>query len=169
MRLINNESLTLDEFMGSVPEYAILSHTWGDGEITFEDFNNPELSVRSQKKGFGKIQTMCDLANRAGLKYSWVDTCCIDKRSSAELTEAINSMFQWYKDAVVCFVWLADLPTEQSSCSRPSTQQLLVPGLESCRWFTRGWTCRSSLHPAALNSTTKNGTFGEPRPISAIN
>ncbi|KAH6973984.1 HET domain protein [Ilyonectria destructans] len=147
MRLINNESLTLDLFMGSVPQYAILSHTWEDGEVTFEDFTNPELSVRSQKRGFGKIQRMCDLAKRAGLKYSWVDTCCIDKRSSAELTEAINSMFQWYKDAVVCFAWLADLPTEQSSHSRPSTQRPLISGLESCRWFTRGWTLQELIAP----------------------
>lgn len=150
MRLINNESFTLDEFMGSVPKYAILSHTWEDGEVTFEDFNNPEPSVRSQKGGFGKIQRMCELANRAGLKYSWVDTCSIDKRSSAELTEAINSMFQWYKDAVVCFVWLADLPTEQSSHSRLSTQQPLIPGLESCRWFTRGWTLQELIAPSRV-------------------
>jgi hypothetical protein len=47
VRLIDNESLTLDEFMGSVPEYAILSHTWSNGEVTFEDFANLELSVRS--------------------------------------------------------------------------------------------------------------------------
>ncbi|KAH7142640.1 HET domain protein [Dactylonectria estremocensis] len=147
MRLINNELLALEEFMGSAPNYAILSHTWEDGEVTFQDFTNPNSNVRSQKKGFGKILRTCDMAKRAGIKYSWVDTCCIDKTSSAELTEAINSMFQWYRDAVVCYTWLADLPKEKSPDSRPSTQQTCITGLEGCRWFTRGWTLQELIAP----------------------
>jgi Heterokaryon incompatibility protein (HET) len=80
MRLINSESLTLEEFIGggyNTPKYAILSHTWEDGEVTFQDFAYLNRDERAQKKGFRKIQKTCDLAKKAGLKYAWVDTCCI--------------------------------------------------------------------------------------------
>lgn len=131
--------------MGSgshVPKYAILSHTWEDGEVTFQDFTHPDHDVRLRKKGFRKIQMTCNLAEKAGLKYAWIDTCCIDKTSSAELTEAINSMFQWYRDAVVCYAWLADLPKDQATVQ-------LSPGsrLKNCRWFTRGWTLQELIAP----------------------
>ncbi|RYP57315.1 hypothetical protein DL769_009560 [Monosporascus sp. CRB-8-3] len=147
MRLINNESMELEDFMGGshAPDYAILSHTWEDGEVTFQDFTRPDGEVRSEKKGYRKIEKACDLARKTGLKYVWVDTCCIDKTSSAELTEAINSMFQWYKDAVVCYAWLSDLPEEH-----------LVPPesfascFTKCRWFTRGWTLQELIAPKCV-------------------
>ncbi|RYP51158.1 hypothetical protein DL768_003426 [Monosporascus sp. mg162] len=96
MRPINNESMELEEFMGGahIPDYAILSHTWEDGEVTFQDFTHPNKVMRSEKRGYRKIEKACCLARKTKLKYVWVDTCCIDKTSSAELTEAINSMFQ---------------------------------------------------------------------------
>ncbi|OQU99596.1 hypothetical protein CLAIMM_05206 [Cladophialophora immunda] len=139
MRLINTDLLTLEAFMGTgsqIPKYAILSHTWQDEEVTFQDF--ADRGLRSRKKGFHKIQVTCDLAKKNGIKYAWVDTCCIDKSSSAELTEAINSMFQWYKDAAVCYVWLSDLPSQQ-----PPDNSLL----KNCRWFSRGWTLQELLAP----------------------
>jgi hypothetical protein len=93
MRLIHIDSMTLVFFLGSqVPKYAILSHTWEEEEVTFQDFTNPDESVRSELKGYHKIRKTCELAQSQGLEYVWVDTCCIDKTSSAELTEAINCM-----------------------------------------------------------------------------
>jgi hypothetical protein len=61
------------------------------------------------KPGYGKIRFCGEQARRDGFQYFWIDTCCIDKSSSAELQEAINSMFRWYRDAVKCYVYLADV------------------------------------------------------------
>ncbi|KAJ6443007.1 HET domain-containingprotein [Purpureocillium lavendulum] len=148
MRLINVESLVLEEFMAGgseAPPYAILSHTWGDGEVTFQDFTHSDESVRSRKHGFDKISKTCALAKGEGLKYAWVDTCCIDKTSSAELTEAINSMFQWYRDAVACYAWLGDLPSSAVVGSQPDKL-----ALSKCRWFTRGWTLQELIAPRVV-------------------
>jgi Heterokaryon incompatibility protein (HET) len=96
MRLINTQTLELQYFIGSkIPQYAILSHTWEDDEITFQEMSTKTPDTR-RKKGYLKIEQTCELARRERLKYAWVDTCCIDKTSSSELTEAINSMFQWF-------------------------------------------------------------------------
>lgn len=97
MRLINTNTLALEEFIGNdIPPYAILSHTWQDEEVTLREFDS-DLPYIKDKKGYGKIKKTCDVAKiQDNLDYAWVDTCCIDKTSSAELTEAINSMFEWY-------------------------------------------------------------------------
>lgn len=107
---------------------------WGGEEVSFQDFNDP---FRRTKKGYQKIDMTCRMASAAGLEYAWIDTCCIDKSSSAELTEAINSMYQWYGRAQVCYVFLADLPA-----SAP-----LDSALPNCRWFGRGWTLQELIAP----------------------
>src|SRR5688572_27770666 len=97
------------EFLGDAPPYAALSHTWGGDEVALAELKSPTIST-SAKHGFDKIRRACELARtRDGLDYAWVDTCCIDKTSSAELVEAINSMFAWYARARVCYAYLADL------------------------------------------------------------
>lgn len=85
-------------------ECAIFSHTWDTGEVKFQEI--ADLQLAKTKPGFSKIQKACGLARDRGVQYEWVDTCCIDKSSSAESTEALNSMFRWYKDSTVCFVYL---------------------------------------------------------------
>jgi hypothetical protein len=143
MRLINTRTLRLEEFYDPIPKYATLSHTWGDEEVTFQDWQY-DLGSAKHKAGFAKIRGSCEEALRHGLNYLWCDTNCIDKTSSAELTEAINSMFDWYKNSVVCFAYLADVPPlpdhgpERLACFRKS------------RWFTRGWTLQELLAPAHL-------------------
>ena len=82
-----------------MPKYAILSHVWGKEEVTFEDIG--DLFKARRMLGFEKIRLSCVQAKRDGLQYVWVDTCCIDKSSSSELSEAINSMFKWYQNAAV--------------------------------------------------------------------
>lgn len=115
MRLINTTTLTLTSFMvpvSSLPAYAILSHTWypsPDEEVTFQDFTSLPPHQLEKKKGYAKIKQTCHRAKKSGIKWAWVDTCCIDKTSSAELTEAINSMWAWYRGATVCFAFLEDL------------------------------------------------------------
>lgn len=126
-------------------DYAILSHTWGkdSDELSFEDM---EKGIRCDKIGFQKVKRFLAEAWQADLKYGWVDTCCIDKKSSAELSEAINSMFQWYRDAKCCFVYLSDFEGHHTHLTKAE----LTLHLQSCRWFTRGWTLQELLAPRGL-------------------
>lgn len=123
MRLINTATGLFEEFVGTnIPNYAILSHTWEGEEVSFKDMND---GTYRDKKGFRKIEMTCQLAAKEGLQYAWVDTCCIDKSSSAELTEAINSMYRWYQRAEVCYAFLLDLPEKAT----------LSVELSNCRWL----------------------------------
>jgi hypothetical protein len=94
-------SLTRNPSGDSIPEYAILSYTWGSDteEVTFENLKD---GTGKDKAGYAKIRFCAEQAGCDGLRYFWVDTCCIDKSSSAELSEAINSMFKWYQQSSVC-------------------------------------------------------------------
>jgi hypothetical protein len=151
MRLIHygqDGSLTLRSyFHAEVPRYAILSHTWGDDEVLYQDFVGNTAKGRA---GFSKLMFCAEQARRNALDYFWVDTCCIDKSSSAELQEAINSMFQWYGNAARCFVYLSDVQASvrQGDISR---------AFRASRWFTRGWTLQELLAPAAVEFFTSDG------------
>lgn len=72
-------------------KYAVLSHTWGDDEVTFEDMRSP--GIVETKKGYIKVRKTCERALQHRIGLAWIDTCCIDKSSSAELSESINSIF----------------------------------------------------------------------------
>lgn len=89
MRLLNTKTLKLEDrvFFDDVPRYAILSHTWGDDEVTLSELANPDERTTS-KSGYAKIEQTCKRALEDNLQYVWIDTCCIDKTSSAELSEA---------------------------------------------------------------------------------
>ncbi|KAM0545144.1 hypothetical protein ACHAPJ_011490 [Fusarium lateritium] len=151
MRLINTKTLKLQQFLGKVPAYAILSHTWGNNEITLQEYTSRDYR---QGSGYEKIVAACRQARDQGLDYAWVDTCCIDKTSSAELGEAINSMYKWYEDAAVCYAFLEDVSTKQNNYlerSIPVTtkgqQTTASVGLTNSRWFTRGWTLQELIAP----------------------
>ncbi|KAI0904718.1 HET domain-containing protein [Ustulina deusta] len=156
MWLINIKSMSLEEFTPpNLPSYAILSHTWENDEVTFQEFN--KLESAQKKAGFAKIEKTCELAAAKGIPYVWVDTCCIDKSSSAELSEAINSMFEWYKLSTVCFAYLSDLivnPLMESPTLWRDKKRRLV-----CRWFQRGWTLQELLAPASLEFYDKRWIF----------
>ena len=110
LRIEDDGSFSLVEFFGSdIPEYAILSHTWGADheEVTFRDLIDG--TCYQKKSGYRKITLCGKQAAQDQLQYFWVDTCCIDKSSSAELSEAINSMFAWYRDSSICYVYLSDV------------------------------------------------------------
>jgi hypothetical protein len=149
MRLIDTKTYKIEEFWGSdIPPYAILSHTWEEDEVNFQDFVRASKATR-KKKGYKKILSTCKLARetRDSLKWAWVDTCCIDKTSSAELSEAINSMFSWYHNARVCYVWLSDLP---AAAKGEDSDKVDTAELAKCRWFTRGWTLQELIAPRTL-------------------
>ncbi|KAF2826654.1 HET-domain-containing protein [Ophiobolus disseminans] len=139
MRLINTKSRKFMEYVGdNVPPYAILSHTWEEGEeVTYQEF-----LARSNlhKKGWEKIWKACELAEEHEISLVWVDTCGIDKSSSAELSEAINSMYQWYKKSQICFAFLSDWSESDDT----------IESMRHCRWFTRGWTLQELIAPATV-------------------
>jgi hypothetical protein len=139
MHLLNVNTLRLETFFGAqIPEYAILSHTWGAHEVTFADIQNIQGPTTQTLRlaGFDKIRKTCVQAKADNYQYVWIDTCCIDKSSSAELTEAINSMFQWYKSSEVCYAYLSDVSTAEMRETFPRS-----------RWFSRGWTLQELLAP----------------------
>src|SRR3979490_1113626 len=111
MWLLETSTLELKEFIGAnIPHYAILSHTWGtaEEEVSFRDMRK-HRDAAQWKAGYAKVKKCCLKAAQDGYPYAWIDSCCIDKRSSAELSEAINSMYKWYKKVKVFFVYLFDV------------------------------------------------------------
>lgn len=145
MWLIHTTSLQLRNFQGKHPPYAILSHRWGDDddEVSFQQWHEDHAKI-SHKPGYVKISKACEQARKDNLEYLWVDTCCIDKRSSAELSEAINSMFSFYAKAKVCYAYLQDV---HGSVDGNDT---LAAQLSQSTWFTRGWTLQELLAPKHL-------------------
>jgi hypothetical protein len=150
MRLLHSTNLVLEEFTGSdTPPYAILSHRWGRQEITFEDIragkslkNLFATQKRTKSEGWFKINGCCKQAKLDGYDWVWVDSCCIDKSSSSELSEAINSMFNWYRQAQVCYAYLSDVET--------TLEGAVAEQFRHSKWFTRGWTLQELLAPKKL-------------------
>lgn len=139
MRLLHTSTIELHEFSSDdIPKYAILSHTWGNDEFLFSDFRK-EKSARPE--GYHKVTRCCELAASEGWQYVWIDTCCIDKSSSSELNESINSMYRWYKNSAICYVYLSDFSLKCPSLSN---------AFQESRWFRRGWTLQELLAPGNL-------------------
>ncbi|KAH6972780.1 heterokaryon incompatibility protein-domain-containing protein [Ilyonectria sp. MPI-CAGE-AT-0026] len=153
MFLIDAKTLELKNFSGKpMPDdgYAILSHTWEtEGEISMQEFRQRSADTKA-KPGYAKIHKACEKALQYGIHHVWVDTCCIDKTSSAELSEAINSMFPWYEEALVCFAYLADVPPALGSPH---------DNFDTSRWFTRGWTLQELVAPQKLDFFANDWTL----------
>ena len=139
----------MEEFFDSkVPEkYAILSHCWNENEVSYQAFQ----TLRRKDDRMKKIVACCSLAKSDGCDYAWVDTCCINKDTSTELSEAINSMFQWYAKAYVCYVLLSDMTTVGKPWAEVTTQLL------RCRWFRRGWTLQELIAPVDVRFYDADG------------
>ncbi|KAK8055348.1 hypothetical protein PG993_000575 [Apiospora rasikravindrae] len=147
MRLIHCATLELREFNEcDVPEYAILSHTWGNEEVSFEEMTRPTPATYN-KAGYRKIQNFVFEAAPYCFEYIWVDTCCIKKESSSELSEAINSMYTWYKNAARCYVYLEDV------------EHFTAEDFRKCRWSSRGWTLQELIAPADVRFYCKHWDF----------
>lgn len=169
MRLLRrspNGSLSLTKYDGdNVPPYAILSHTWGadEDEVTFADIRD---GTGKSKAGHAKILFCAEQAEKDDLLHFWVDTCCINKNSDAELSESLNSMFRWYKRSSKCYVYLEDV----SALKRGADGQSAA-GWETLfrrsRWFTRGCGCSTGRTSACLGlSLTKSRVQGHCRSCS---
>ncbi|KZM22047.1 uncharacterized protein EKO05_0007853 [Ascochyta rabiei] len=201
MRLIDVRTIELQLFNDNdIPEYAILSHTWGTDEVSYQElvwinrikafsasYDTPSSSVASlsnqddqsslmltametmlrsstsfatnvsgvkeddllKRQGYSKIVNVAREAKSLGFKYVWIDTCCIDKSSSAELQEAINSMYRWYRDAEVCIVYLEDIwPSKIETGKFRTASEIARNAFETSRWTKRGWTLQELLAPA---------------------
>src|SRR5215469_15825955 len=148
----------LEEFLGDeIPHrYAILSHTWlQDGsEVTYNDVSAGSAKSRA---GYKKIRFCGDQAARHDLKYFWVDTCCIDKSSSAELQETINSMFRYYRNAARCYVYLSDVSVDSYDLNGRSYQISWESAFRRSKWFRRGWTLQELLAPQSVEFFSKQG------------
>ncbi|KAI0913812.1 hypothetical protein F4823DRAFT_503901 [Ustulina deusta] len=145
MWLINVKTKTLEQFVDDtqlVPHYAILSHTWGleHQEISFQELQRGEIKTGA---GQYKFDECCSQAIRDGLCYAWIDTCCIDKTNSTELSEALNSMFKWYKNAKICYAYLCDVDAGENPLEPQSS-------FWKSRWFQRGWTLQELIAPDVL-------------------
>jgi hypothetical protein len=163
LQLGANDELSLAEFYGNqIPKYAILSHTWiaNHEEVTFKDIMKGKGKA---KAGYEKLRFIAKQATLDGLHYFWVDTCCINKASSAELQEAINSMFRWYQRSTNCYVYLSDVssgtPSSLTNTLPLSLHRPWKPAFFKSRWFTRGWTLQELLAPPSLQFFSREGTL----------
>jgi hypothetical protein len=144
MKLINTKTLEVVDTFGDLPPYAILSYTWNTGqEVSYQEMI---AKAGRQKSGFLKIQRCCAQALADDLEWAWIDTCTIDKTSSADLSEAINSIFTYYSLAAVCYAYLSDVNQPSARAGRMAITQRF----KSSRWFTRGWTLQELLAPTNL-------------------
>ncbi|KAF2827152.1 hypothetical protein CC86DRAFT_207501 [Ophiobolus disseminans] len=157
MRLLqlrdDGEFSLVEYFRNNIPRYAILSHTWGRDQEEFT-FENIEKGTGKNKAGYRKVHFCGMQAAKDGLEHFWVDTCCIDKKSSAELTEAINSMFRWYQNAARCYVYLSDVSVS-GSVKDDEFSRRWKPAFKRSRWFTRGWTLQELIAPTSVEFFSK--------------
>ncbi|KAK3369516.1 hypothetical protein B0T24DRAFT_500499, partial [Lasiosphaeria ovina] len=162
MRLLHTSKIQLVEVYGEqIPPYAILSHTWSHEECTLQDLQ--ELSRNHSDwaddhvasiAGFDKIRKSAAVAQRENIQYIWIDTCCIDKTSSAELSEAINSMYRWYDKAQICYAYLCDVEPvgTEDIFGNDSSFRL-------SRWFTRGWTLQELIAARDVRFYARDWSF----------
>ncbi|KIK16650.1 hypothetical protein PISMIDRAFT_112945, partial [Pisolithus microcarpus 441] len=162
----------LRELDDETTSYAILSHRWGvevsydemTGLLKMEEGKREEVR---QRHGYQKIIKSCEQATKDGYEWLWIDTCCIDKRSSAELSEAINSMYRWYENAQVCYVYLNDVlksafPTKQDKSKFDQSNGWP-------EWFVRGWTLQELIAPKQVEFFNKDWvSIGNKRRLASM-
>ncbi|ORY08990.1 heterokaryon incompatibility protein-domain-containing protein [Clohesyomyces aquaticus] len=147
MRFLSVLTFEFHEFYDSqIPPYAILSHRWEEEEVTYQDM----MAGARWKKGFEKIRECCLQAHVDGFDYVWIDTCCIDKSSSAELSEAINSMYKWYQRSAVCYAYLSDVRPDGSDRQNWIRQASSIEAFLNSKWWTRGWTLQELIAPSIV-------------------
>jgi hypothetical protein len=159
MRLLKrlpNGELALTSFNDEdLPPYAILSHTWDkDQEVTYKELVD---GIRTSKAGYDKIHFCIDRAAQDNLKHCWVDTCCIDKSTSDELSTVINSMFLYYQRASKCYVYLSDVQVPDEVADAQAFRITWEDAFRRSRWFTRGWTLQELLAPPIVEFFSKDG------------
>ncbi|PPJ60847.1 hypothetical protein CBER1_07233 [Cercospora berteroae] len=160
MRLLHTETRQLREFLDGNPpnEYFTLSHRWTGDEISYKEYCK---GTKVDSPGYKKVEDCCKfLQAKHGSSWVWIDTICIDKRSSAELSEAINSMWEWYWGAKTCYAYLADVDispgSEHENVCDESYMKELESQLRNSEWFCRGWTLQELLAPRRVQILNQN-------------
>jgi hypothetical protein len=147
------ELTTFDD--DTAPPYAILSHTWTAGhEVTYDEIL---AGTGTNKSSYVKLHFCAERAAAADLEYFWVDTCCINKNTSVELSTAINSMFRWYQRATKCYVYLSDVSVPNEVTDTEGFRILWEQAFQRSQWFTRGWTLQELLAPASVEFFSHEG------------
>ncbi|PQE27903.1 hypothetical protein CJF30_00009096 [Rutstroemia sp. NJR-2017a BBW] len=158
MRLLKrlpNGAFELNSFDdGNFPPYAILSHTWTEDEVTYDELL---AGTGKHKAGYAKICFSGERAAQDNLQYFWVDTCCINKSIPQELQTAINSMFRWYQHATKCYVYLSDVQITDETVDIQAFRTRWEPAFRQSRWFKRGWTLQELLAPVSVEFFSKDG------------
>ncbi|KAL9049426.1 MAG: hypothetical protein Q9206_005531 [Seirophora lacunosa] len=149
MRLLHTKTLQFHEFFDAkIPPYAILSHRWGEGEVTFKEIRKGKAQPGP---GLTKIKKFCTLAASKGHEWAWIDTCCIDKRSSAELSESINAM---YKCTHLAPYFDPPYEVDFNSVDKDFADMFdldFADRLRRSSWFKRGWTLQELLAPSMFD------------------
>ena len=161
---VDRRTRVLEFHDDAVTEYAILSHRWIDPmEVDYDEMvdlakmNAEDRDEIRRRLGYKKILDACTQARRDGYGWVWVDTCCIDKRSSAELSEAINSMYRWYANSKVCYAYLHDVHGSSFPTKRDDTMYPESAGWPE--WFSRGWTLQEMIAPSNVQFFNVNWTY----------
>lgn len=171
--------LTSSDSSYETPPYAILSHRWVGREVVFGDFDtipkerlqnvaeaNPVSKTIGGIENVGdgieasiyKIAGACAQVRRTpGVRHIWIDTVCINKNDSRELSSALNSMFNWYENATVCYVYLYDVTWNEADLDGSRA--------EFCqsKWFKRGWTLQELLAPKHIEFYDRDWRFIGPK------
>jgi hypothetical protein len=122
-----------------------------------------------RKAGYRKLQFCSKQAENDGLHFFWVDSCCIDKSSSAELSEAINSMYRWHRGAKKCYVYLTDVGKDDTDLINSSAQLPPKSAFRTSRWFTRGWTLQELLAPLSVEFFSQDGErLGDKKSLESL-
>ena len=158
---VDRRAKVLDFGDDEVTEYAILSHRWvTEQEVDYDEMvglakmDEEERDEIRQRDGYQKILHSCEQARKDRYEWLWVDSCCIDKRSSAELSEAINSMYRWYKNAKVCYAYLHDVPGSSLPTVHDKERYPDFRGWPE--WFSRGWTLQELIAPSNVQFLNKD-------------
>ncbi|KAG1787143.1 uncharacterized protein HD556DRAFT_1449071 [Suillus plorans] len=138
----------INETVAMYFRYAMLSHRWEGKETLLQDIQDKVLYELNPIGSMVKLQSFCKIASRAGYRWAWSDTCCIDKSNSVEYQEVINSMFALYQHSALTIVYLSDVPP------------LLKSGaLANSDWNTRGWTTQELLASQVILFYQKDWTL----------
>lgn len=141
-----------------LPPYHILSHTWSlepDQEVAFDELSSlagDSMGEGQAKSGWRKLRFCAEqvLRDGDGLRHVWVDTCCIDRANLVELSEAITSMWRWYRGSKRCWVYLEDVSVGENEGDWEEQ-------FRAARWWTRGWTLQELLAPREVEFFSREG------------
>ena len=170
---VDRQAKVLEFGDDEVTEYAILSHRWIEQEVDYSEIvelakmDEGERNEIRQRNGYRKILQSCKQAKKDGYKWLWVDTCCIDKGSSAELSEAINSMYRWYENSRICYAYLHDLPGPSFPIMDDYERYPKSDGWPE--WFSRGWTLQEMIAPKDVQFFNRDWyPIGDKRTLAPI-